>query len=330
MSDSTLVLDALQKHADRLAKRRLFFRNAGGVTVGLIGGTLLGACGGGSSSPAVAQMAPASPPAGPTDEDILNFALNLEYLEASFYHYAVYGTGIPSSLMTGTGTMGTVTGGQQAAFSDPVVAAYAAEIARDELDHVTFLRTALGSAAVAIPSIDVSGNSSTSAFSVAAQAAGVISAGEVFNPYLDDITFLLGAYIFEDVGVTAYKGAAPLITSKTYLSAAAGILAAEAYHAGLIRTVLYSKGVQTPSIYTDTADISALRRTLDGTGDDDQGIQGSSPAISNIVPLDSNGLAFSRTTGQVLNIVYGTTAATTHGLFFPNGVNGSINTSSMA
>ena len=77
---------------------------------------------------------------------------------------------------------------------------------------------------------------------------------------------MLGAYVFEDVGVTAYSGAAPLIQSKTYLAAAAGILAVEAYHAGNIRTVLFDEG-QGPA----TAAISAVRAALSGANDD-QGV----------------------------------------------------------
>jgi hypothetical protein len=210
-----------------------------------------------------------------------------------------------------------------------VVRQYAKEIAADEIAHVAFLRNAIGPTVVAQPAIDISA-SPTGAFSAAARAAGLIGAGQAFDPYRSDEDFLLGAFIFEDVGVTAYKGAAPLITSKVFLEASAGILAVEAYHAGLIRTVLYAKGLQTPALRTATTGISNARDGLDGPSDLDQGVgptgTGATQA-SNIAPLDGNGLAFSRTPGQVLNIVYLTSAAAIAGGFFPSGVNGAIRTS---
>jgi hypothetical protein len=317
-------MDVLVQRAGKLAKRRQFFRSAGGVGLGLIGGTILGACGGGSSG-ASAQTS------GPTDPEILNFALNLEYLEATFYAYATTGAGLSASasLVSGAGTPGPVIPGHAVTFSDPVVQAYANEIAKDELEHVTFLRTALGASAVAMPALDVGYQNPNGAFSKAAQAAGLVPAGAVFDPYLNDETFLLAAFIFEDVGVTAYKGAAPLITNKTYLEAAAGILAAEAYHAGLVRTVLYSKGIANPALglIASANAISAARASLDNVGTDDQGISGATAGSSNIVPLDSNGLAFSRGYPNVLNIVYLTSAAVTQGGFFPAGVNGDLHMS---
>jgi hypothetical protein len=322
MTQETAILDILENRKNKLAKRRQFFRSAGGLGLGLVGGTILGACGGSSGNSAVAAT-------GPSDPDILNFALNLEYLEATFYAYATTGAGLPASMMSGVGTPGTVIPGQKVDFTgDPLVGAYAAEIARDELEHVTFLRTALGASAVAMPSLDVGGTSPTGAFSVAAQAAGVIAAGQVFNPYSSPTNFLIGAFIFEDVGVTAYKGASPLITNKTYLEAAAGILAAEAYHAGLVRTVLFSRGMTTPAIYTTVQQISDARDSLDASTDVDQGITGATAGSSNIVPLDSNGLAFSRSYDDVLNIVYLNKGAVSQGGFFPAGVNGTLHMSS--
>ena len=312
MSDQTMLIDVLQKRAQKLEDRRQFFRKTSGVAVGMAGGMVLVACGGGGVEAIAQSMAP-------TDPEILNFALNLEYLEAQFYQYAVFGTGLPANMLTGVGTQGGAISGRKVTFKDPLVAQYAKEIAQDEVAHVAFLRKALGASAVAQPAIDIGGMDPTGAFSVAARAAGLISAGQTFDPYASDEAFLLGAFIFEDVGVTAYKGAAPLLTNKAYLSAAAGILAAEAYHAGLIRTVLYSKGL------ADAAGkISAARDSLDNSISDDQGIAGIDASVSNIAPLDVDGIAYSRTPDDVLNIVYLTKDAATKGGFYPNGMNGSL------
>jgi hypothetical protein len=322
MNEDDLVIDALETRAQRRHDRRALFTAALGAAA--VGSAFVYA------DPAKAQTAV-------TDADVLNFALNLEYLEAQFYLYAVNGTGLPSTL-TGSGSTagGTVTGGAQVNFStDPVVGAYAREIAADEQAHVNFLRTALGSSAVAMPNINISG-AADGPFTAAARAAGVVDATSgVFNPYADPTSFLLGAYIFEDVGVTAYKGAAPLLSNKTFLEAAAGILAVEAYHAAIVRTTLYAKGV--PALVEATEKISAARDALDGSPTEDQ-IRGIAPKddfgimpsgsgdtlTSNIAPLNVNGLAYSRSTGQVLNIVYLNAGSTTMGGFFPNGVNGNI------
>ncbi len=313
--EMTGVLDARVR---RRESRRDFFKSMGGV-VAIGGGLALT----GVSTRTEAQAAPA-----PTDADVLNFALNLEYLEAQFYSYAAFGNGLPASSLTGTGTRGGVTGGRQVPFQDPIVRQYALEIAQDEINHVNFLRGALGRSAVAQPQLDISANPN-GAFSSAARAAGLVGAGQSFDPYANDNNFLLGAFIFEDVGVTAYKGASPLIANKTYLEAAAGILAVEAYHASIVRTTLYGKGMQTPSLrlIEATEAISGARDSVDNSVDDDQGVAPIGNA-SNIVPLDENGLAYSRTTGDVLNIVYLNSGAVSQGGFFPNGVNGNIKMSS--
>jgi hypothetical protein len=251
------------------------------------------------------------------DEDILNFALNLEYLEAEYYLRAAFGTGLSAGDITGTGTLGGVSGGSQVPFATDDIREYAEEIARDEEAHVRLLRSALGNKAVARPAINLS-----TSFTVAARAAGIIGPNATFNPFADENSFLLGAFIFEDVGVTAYKGAAPLIKDRAILEAAAGLLAVEGYHAGEVRTILYARDLGEPA-----GKISDLRDAADGPGDKDQGILGPFPPApqsqANIVPTDANGLAFSRTFLEVLRIVYLGGQSGNFG-FFPNGLNGEI------
>jgi hypothetical protein len=325
MIDHRKALDLLAAADTRRAARRSFLKVAGGGTLALGSASLLSGCfdSEGSDAPNPTPT-PTPTPAAVTDSDILNLALNLEYLEAQFYLYAVNGTGLAANLTaSGTGTAGgSVTGGAKVDFSgDALVGAYAREIAADEAAHVAFLRAALGSAAIAMPNINISGDAN-GAFTAAARAAGVIGASDTFNPYSSPENFLLGAYIFEDVGVTAYKGAAPLLSSKVFLEAAAGILAAEAYHAGLVRTVLYAKGIATPALVTAAAKISDARDALDQGSDTDQGLTGTNGA-ANLVPADADAIVYSRNSQQVHNIVYlnATGANRNGGGFFPNGTN---------
>ena len=279
--------------------RRGFARIGGGglAALGLAGLTTVQA----SAQDAEA----AATTAAVTDTNILNFALNLEYLEAEFYLRAV-GRRLAEGDTTGRGNRGGVVGGRQVNFTSSRIRQYAEEIARDEENHVQFLRGALGSAKVARPAINF-----TATFRALGQAAGL----GAFDPFANQNAFLLGVFVFEDVGVTAYQGAAPLLDSKAILAAAAGILAVEAYHAGEIRTLLVANGLG-----DEGNKISDVRDQLDRDGDKDQGPLRDGKI--NIVPTNANGLTFSRTTTQVLRIVYA--GREDKGGFFPNGLNGAI------
>lgn len=296
--------DAASPAVSATSSRRKFLTTAGIAGLGALAATAL------PTTSAQAQLSSSN--FRFDDFNILNFALNLEYLEAEYYLRGAFGRGLDDSDTTGTGNRGAVIGGRQVPFATEAIRQYAEEIARDEEAHVKLLRNALGSRRVARPTIDIE-----QSFTTAARAAGLVGPNQSFDPYADEDSFLLGAFVFEDVGVTAYKGAAPFILRRAFLSAAAGLLAVEAYHAGEIRTLLLQRGLAGAA-----QAISDLRDSADGPTDLDQGILDGNGRI-NIVPTDANGLVFDRTTQQVLNIVYLGGAAANFG-FFPNRLNGSI------
>ena len=166
-------------------------------------------------------------PAGTGQIDILNFALNLEYLQATFYSYITTGADISAS--TGvTANSGAITG----TLSAPLVftGTYASQITDllneiyfDELNHVIGLRNILGSAAISRPAINLA-------------AFGAITATNALSI----------ARLLEDVGVTAYtSGIAGLTTSNaTY---PAQILGAESFHSGALRLISIQNARTLPS-----------------------------------------------------------------------------------
>ena len=238
----------------------------------------------------VAIDSPARAQSSFTDVDILNFALNLEYLEAEFYTIATTGVNISdvNLSVSGSGVAGPTQGGALVPLSG-ALRNIALEIALDERTHVTLLQNtilSLGGSPIAKPAI----NLNALGFGFATPNA-----------------FLTLARIFEDIGVTAYGGAAPLITSKTVLGYAARILATEAYHAGNIRLQIAQNNIATSAL--DGADHIPP------------------PSGKEYFPLDANAITEVRTPPEVLFLAYGSANASSGG-FFPGGVNGLFTTSS--
>lgn len=178
---------------DRLDSRRSIFKNMAGLGQKLSAAALPLAVG------AIFNKAYAQTPVGAGVNDVLNFALKLEYLESYFYNARTGVTGLSS-----------------------VNTAALSLIATDEANHVTFLRAVLGNNAIAAPA-------TTGVFDFTAKGR--------FNP-TDAATYLALAQSLEDTGVRAYKGAAPLVmANKTVLTAALNIHSVEARHASQLRAM---------------------------------------------------------------------------------------------
>ena len=134
---------------------------------------------------------------------VLNFALTLEYLEASFYNRGVRSGVIPS-------------GRDLRIFRT---------IQEHENAHVAFLRRTLGGQAVSKPSFDFT------------------AGGALPNPFRDYEVFKILAQGFEDTGVRAYKGQVRALKPyDAFLTAAVTIHSVEARHAAQVRRLRGQEG----------------------------------------------------------------------------------------
>lgn len=137
--------------------------------------------------------------AGLTDLDILNFALTLEWLEATFYQQGIAQLGAEAFRAIG--------------LTDQQVQALV-EVGATEFSHASFLQGAIAQA-----------------------GASPVQPCEYQFPFTDAASMIQLAAILENVGVGAYLGAAQLVADAGILTAAGSILTVEARHQTLTRTI---------------------------------------------------------------------------------------------
>lgn len=165
-----------------------------------------------TSAPPPASTAAAS---GNIDNVVLNLALQLENLESQFYSAAL--AAFPISAMTAAGLSQT---------QSKIIIEQIQSIQKDESTHASVLTAA------------IQANGGTPVTKCSFNFAGTLN---------DPITFLSVARSVEQVGVSAYLGAASLLSDKSLLTAAGSILTLEARHQSLLN--VFSSGSYNPQSF---------------------------------------------------------------------------------
>jgi hypothetical protein len=250
----------------------------------------------------------------------LNVILNLEYVGAQFYSFAASGRGLPAALQTGVGAQGSVVGGRQVAFADPVVSRYASELANDRLLRLTTVRGQYPQAVAAQPAIDLT-VSSESPFSKAAQSAGLIPAGAIFDPFSGDEKFLLGAFFMEFLVSAAYRTMIAGSSSDLAQEAVTKNLANAIYHGGLIRAAVSEKAQQDPDLVDACTSLGTYITRLDESGTRIASNTGSDGAGGDLIDAGGRRIPFTRSTEEVVSALY-LASSKLPGGFLPQGANG--------
>ena len=301
----------LKKIAAGHALNRRHFMAALGMTGVAAGAGMMSGC---STSNSVAVTT-----ASTAQIDMLNFALNVKYLQATFYSFIAKGTDLTGSAVTNSGVVTNpltaalkFTGVNAQQITDMVN-----EIYYDEKNHVSTLMSLLGISAVFRPAINLGG-------------FGTITATNALSI----------ARLLEDVGVTAYAGIIGSLSSSD-ITLLGQIMGADSLHAGILRLTALQNPTIAAYIKADTLDVAPFdpgTAALAAAGPTASGGFFATAGATTASTAYPAGFAFTRTISQALAILFGTETATgsttsvtvaaigtTSGGFFPNGVNGNLN-----
>ncbi|KAJ3669529.1 hypothetical protein LUZ60_011479 [Juncus effusus] len=270
------------------------------------------------------------PPIFPTDIELLQFALNLEYLETEWFLNGAIGHGLdlvdPKLAAGGPAPIGV-----RLANLDNVTRDIITEFGYQEVGHLRAIKSTVGG--FPRPLMDLRGHN----FAKIIDNAFGFNLDPPFDPYLSSINYLIASYILPYVGLVGYVGASPNINGYVSKGLLAGLLAVEAGQDAVIRSLLYQKADEIVAPYQNltvaqfTNSISELRNRLASCGTKDEGIKlvdsqlgAERRTTSNVLSADINSLAYRRTPAEILRIVYGTGDENRPGGFLPKGGLGKI------
>ncbi|KAM5568674.1 hypothetical protein ABKV19_016284 [Rosa sericea] len=269
-----------------------------------------------------------SSPVPDSDVDLLEFPLNLEYLEAEFFLYGSLGFGLdkvaPNLTLGGPKPFGA-----KKAKLDPFTRDVIEQFAWQEVGHLRAIKKTVKG--FPRPQLDLSAKSFAKVFNLAF--------GRVlkppFDPYANSLNYLLASYLIPYVGLTGYVGANPKLQGSTSKRLVAGLLGVESGQDAVIRTLLYKHALVKVHPYDITVAeftnrLSDLRNKLGQTGLKDEGLlvpkyKGAEGKISgNVLAGDGYSVAYDRTPEEILRIVYGSGDEHVPGGFYPKGADGRI------
>ncbi|KAK6911577.1 hypothetical protein RJ641_023670 [Dillenia turbinata] len=262
------------------------------------------------------------------DIDLLQFALNLEHLEADYFLWGALGYGLddiaPELVMGGPPPIGV-----KKANLDALTMSIIHEFGLEEVGHLRVIKSTVGG--FPRPLMDLSAKN----FATLIDEAFGKHLEPPFDPYHDSLKYMIASYVIPYMGLVGYVGANPLINGFVSKRLLAGLLGVESGQDAVIRMYLYERReeIVEPYNYTVaefTIQISNLRNSLAKCGIKDEGIivpywlGAENKTETNVLSADFNSLSYTRTPGEILRVLYNTGDEHKPGGFYPEGGDGRI------
>ncbi|KAK9673122.1 hypothetical protein RND81_12G147700 [Saponaria officinalis] len=259
---------------------------------------------------------------------LLQFAQNLEHMEADYFLWGALGYGL-DVVAPWLAQGGPPPIGARKANLDKFTWSIIREFGFEEVGHLRVLKSTVGG--IPRPLMDLSPNQFARVMNEALECA----LEPPFDPYRDSLSYMLASYLFPYVGLNGYVGANQLLRGYRSKRLLAGLEGVESGQDAIIRMYLYERATEIVHPYNFTVAyvterISILRNRLGMCGPKDEGVivppelGAEANSSTNVLSANRDSLSYPRTPAEILRIVYGTGDEHVPGGFYPKGGNGKI------